>query len=962
MALDPVCGMTVEPETAAGHAEHEGETYHFCSLHCLDQFHAAPAYYIKKEVSGGAGVQKPGRRSLPMMQSMPEQPATGGERDPVCGMTVQPATAAGSHRHKEHTYYFCCQGCLEKFRADPARYLSPAATTPSMPLRQFGGKSLPMLGSSAGQTAATVIDPVCGMTVDPKTAAGSFAYDGTTYFFCCQGCLTKFRADPPRYLSPGAAKEPMAAIPLPSGTKYVCPMCPEVLEEKPVPCPKCGMALEPDSVQALPTKTEYVCPMHPEIVQAEPGSCPNCGMGLEPRTITIEEELNPELVDMARRFWVGLGPTAVVFLLAMSHMIPGHPMQHLLSDTHSAWIQFALSTPVVLWAGWPFFQRGWASIVHRSPNMFTLIAIGTGTAYLYSVMATLLPSWIPQSFHLESGAVPVYFEAAAVITVLVLLGQVLELRARSRTTGAIRALLGLAPKTARRLFDDGREEDVLLEQVQVGDRLRVRPGERVPVDGVILEGSTSIDESMITGESIPVEKFAGERVTGGTINGSGGVVMRADRVGADTLLSHIVRMVAEAQRSRAPIQRTADVVAGYFVPIVVGVAIMTGVLWAWLGPEPRLAHALLNAVAVLIIACPCALGLATPMSIMVGTGRGASAGVLFKKAEALETVEKITTLVFDKTGTLTEGKPKLRVVSAMPPWSETDLLRLAASVERGSEHPVASAIVGGAEARGLVLESAAGFTSKAGKGVMATVGTKRVAVGTIDWLRELKVADEGPLAALDANAELMRQTGQTVMLVAVDGQPIGLLGVADPIKSSTPEALRLLRQEGIRLVMVTGDHAVTAQAVAKELRLDEVRAGVKPEDKSRIVQEFQRQGQVVAMAGDGINDAPALAQADVGIAMGTGTDVAMENAGVTLVKGDLRGIVRAYRLSKATMRNIRQNLFFAFVYNSIGVPVAAGLFYPLFGLLLSPMIASAAMTCSSLSVISNALRLRQTDL
>ena len=964
MARDPVCGMTVEPETAAGQAEYEGEISYFCSLSCRDRFQAAPAQYIKKAAPAGTAAQQTIRRSLPMMQMMPAQDAaTGGERDPVCGMMVQPATAAGSHTHEQKTYYFCCQGCLEKFRADPARYLAPIAAPASTPPRQFGGKALPMLGaSSSGPSAAAVIDPVCGMTVDPATAAGSFAHQGTTYFFCCQGCLTKFRADPARYLSPGSVKETMSSIPAPPGTKYVCPMCPEVLEDKPVPCPKCGMALDPDTVQPLPTKTEYVCPMHQEIVQAEPGACPKCGMALEPRTVSVEEELNPELVDMARRFWVALVPAAVVFLLAMSHMLPGHPVQHLLSETQLAWAQFILSTPVVLWAGWPFFQRGWMSSLHRSPNMFTLIAIGTGTAYLYSVMATLFPSWIPPSFHLESGAVPVYFEAAAVITVLVLLGQVLELRARSRTTGAIRALLGLAPKTARRIEDDGREADVPLDQVHVGHRLRVRPGERVPVDGVILEGSTSIDESMITGESIPVEKFAGERVTGGTINGSGGVVMRADRVGADTLLSHIVQMVAEAQRSRAPIQRTADVVAGYFVPVVVGVAIITGLLWAWLGPEPRLAYALLNAVAVLIIACPCALGLATPMSIMVGTGRGASAGVLFKKAEALETIEKITTLVFDKTGTLTEGKPKLRVVSAMPPWSETDLLRLAASVERGSEHPVANAIVGGAEARGLTLEPATGFTSKAGKGVMATVGTKRVAVGTIDWLRDLKVSNEPALAALEANAELMRQTGQTVMLVAVDGQAIGLLGVADPVKSSTPEALRLLRQEGIRLVMVTGDHAVTAQAVAKELGLDEVRAGVKPDDKSRIVQEFQRQGQVVAMAGDGINDAPALAQADVGIAMGTGTDVAMEHAGVTLVKGDLRGIVRAYRLSKATMRNIRQNLFFAFVYNSIGVPVAAGLLYPIFGLLLSPMIASAAMTLSSLSVISNALRLRQTDL
>ncbi len=963
MAIDPICGMTVEAATAAGRFDYEGEAYYFCSTHCLDRFRAAPNQYVKKVSAAGAALPVSGHRSLPMMQPMVDQPVAGGELDPVCGMTVQPSTAAWSYLHEGKTYYFCSQGCLEKFRADPARYLMSGTVAPVEMKRPLGGNPLPMLAvSPPSETASGAIDPVCGMTVDPATAAGSHVYQGKPYYFCCQSCLTKFRADPLRYLAPASSKQITPAAPAAVGTKYVCPMCPEVLEDKQVPCPKCGMALEPASPLPLPARTEYVCPMHPEVVQAEPGACPKCGMALEPRTVTVEDEQNPELIDMARRFWVGLSPTAVVFVLAMSHMLPGHPMQYVISDEWSAWVQFLLSTPVVLWAGWPFFQRGWASIVHRSPNMFTLIAIGTGTAYLYSAFATVFPSWIPQSFRLEHGAVPVYFEAAAVITVLVLLGQVMELRARSQTTGAIRALLGLAPKTARLLREDGREEDIPLDQVQVGSHLRVRPGEKVPVDGLVLEGTTAIDESMITGESVPVEKSVGDRVTGGTINGSGGVVMQADRVGADTLLAHIVQMVAEAQRSRAPIQRTADVVAGYFVPIVVGVAIVTGLAWALFGPEPRLAHALLNAVAVLIIACPCALGLATPMSIMVGTGRGAAAGVLFKQAEALETIEKVDTLVFDKTGTLTEGKPKLRVVSALPPWSETDLLRLAASVERGSEHPLAGSIVSGAEARGIKLEQAFDFTSKTGKGVLATVGSRRVAVGTVDLLREGLADGDGSLAALETTAEMMRQTGQTVMFVAVDGRPIGLLGVADPIKSSTQDALRLLRQEGLRLVMVTGDHAVTAEAVAKELGLDEVLAGVKPGQKSRIVQDLQKDGHVVAMAGDGVNDAPALAQADVGIAMGTGTDVAMENAGVTLVKGDLRGIARARRLSKATMRNIRQNLFFAFVYNMVGVPIAAGLLYPFFGVLLSPMLASAAMTFSSLSVISNALRLRHADL
>jgi Cu+-exporting ATPase len=681
-------------------------------------------------------------------------------------------------------------------------------------------------------------------------------------------------------------------------------------------------------------------------------------MALELRTVTVEEEVNPELADMTLRFWICLVLTAPVFFLAMSEMIPGQPVQQALPGRLPTWIQFGLATPVVLWGGWPFFQRGWASIVNRSLNMFTLIAIGTGTAYLYSVVATLFPGIFPESFRGQGGEVAVYFEAAAVITTLVLLGQVLELRARSRTSSAIKALLGLAPKTARIQRDNGSEEDIPLDRVKQGDRLRVRPGEKVPVDGVVLEGTSSLDESMVTGESIPVEKNAGDAVTGGTVNGTGGFLMRAERVGSDTLLAQIVRMVSEAQRSRAPIQRLADVVSSYFVPAVVLVAVVTFVVWGLVGPQPRFAHALINTVAVLIIACPCALGLATPMSIMVGTGRGALAGVLIKNAEALEVLEKVDTLVVDKTGTLTEGKPRLASVNPLPGQNESDLLRLAASLERGSEHPLATAIVTGAQERGLHLSEVKNFQSVTGEGVTGTADGREVALGNRRLFERLEIN----LANLPEQAETLRHEGQTVVFVAIDKKPAGLLSVADPIKQSTPEAIRMLHESGMRIVMLTGDSRSTAEAVARRLGIDEVEAEVLPERKGEVVKQLQAKGRIVAMAGDGINDAPALAQAQVGIAMGTGTDVAMESAGVTLVKGDLRGMARARKLSRGTMRNIRQNLFFALIYNTIGVPVAAGVLYPVFGLLLSPMIAAAAMTFSSVSVISNALRLRNLDL
>jgi Cu+-exporting ATPase len=734
-------------------------------------------------------------------------------------------------------------------------------------------------------------------------------------------------------------------------------MHPEVRSEKPGSCPKCGMALEPVSPRAAVEKVEYTCPMHPEIIRDAPGNCPICGMALEPRVFTGAEE-NTELVEMKRRFWISAVLTLPLLVIGMSEFIPSISLQGFIPAPALFWIQLGLASPVVLWGGWPFFVRAWQSVVNRSPNMFTLIGLGVAVAYAYSVVAIVFPQIFPPSFRDHAGNVPVYFEVAAVITTLVLLGQVLELRARSATSAAIKSLLGLAPKTARRVLADGREEDVPLDQVQVGDLLRVRPGEKIPVDGVVVEGSSAVDEAMVTGEPIPVEKMAGERVIGATVNGTGSLIIKAERVGSETLLSQIVQMVAEAQRSRAPIQKLADVVAAYFVPAVILIAIVTFVVWGTLGPEPRMAYAIVNAVAVLIIACPCALGLATPMSIMVATGKGAQAGVLFKNAEAIEVLRDVDTLVVDKTGTLTEGKPKLVTVAPIAGMNERELLRFAASLERGSEHPLAAAIVSGALERGVEVVNTQSFESITGKGVKGQVDGHAVALGNRSLLDDLGI-DASELAG---QAEEFRTDGQTVMFVAIDGKAAGLVGVADPIKESTPEAIKKLHEERIRIVMMTGDSRTTANAVAAKLNIDEVVAEVLPNQKAEIVKRLQSEGHKVAMAGDGINDAPALAQAHVGIAMGTGTDVAMESAGVTLVKGDLRGIVRARKLSRATMGNIKQNLFFAFIYNVMGVPIAAGVLYPFFGLLLNPMIAAAGMSFSSVSVIGNALRLRRVHL
>ncbi|HJT77385.1 MAG TPA: heavy metal translocating P-type ATPase [Gemmataceae bacterium] len=804
-------------------------------------------------------------------------------------------------------------------------------------------------------SAGSPVDPVCGMSVEPARAAGSAVHEGQTYYFCSTHCLHQFQAEPRRYVE-RQATEPSAA-PASSGSVYTCPMHPEVREDHPGGCPKCGMSLEPEIAAPPATKVEYTCPMHPEIVRDQPGNCPICGMALEPRTVTAQEGPSPELVDMTRRFWIAAALSLPVFLLAMSDLLPGKPL-HFLDMRLLNWVQLVLATPVVLWCGWPFFERAWASIIHRSPNMFTLIALGTGAAYLYSLSATVAPSMFPEGFRTAGGAVEVYFDTAAVITALVLLGQVLELRARGQTTGAIRRLLGLAPRTARIVRPDGREEDLPLDRIQVGDRLRVRPGEKVPVDGTVLEGRSAVDESMISGEPIPVEKEPGAKVIGATVNGTGSLLVRADRVGAGTLLAQIVRMVSEAQRSRAPIERLVNRVSGYFVPAVLAVSVLTFIVWAVWGEPPRLSHALVNAVAVLIIACPCALGLATPLGIMVGVGRGAENGILIKNAEALEILEKADTLVVDKTGTLTEGKPRLVGVEPAAGLSEEELLRIAASLERGSEHPLAAAIVKGAEAKGLGLGDAQDFQSVTGKGVIGKVAGRNVAMGNAALMADHQVAVD----PLRSRLEELRREGQTVMLIAVDGQLAGLVSVADPIRASTPEAIRLLHEDGMRVIMLTGDSRTTAEAVARKLGIDEVIAEVLPQQKHEVVKRLQGEGRVVAMAGDGINDAPALAQAQIGIAMGTGTDVAMESAGVTLVRGDLRGIAGARRLSRATMRNIRQNLFLAFIYNALSVPVAAGVLYPFFGLLISPIWASAAMTLSSLSVVGNSLRLRRVSL
>ncbi|NVB38043.1 heavy metal translocating P-type ATPase [Pseudenhygromyxa sp. WMMC2535] len=811
-----------------------------------------------------------------------------------------------------------------------------------------------------GGDEKTLRDPVCGMKVAPD-APLAHTHAGTTYRFCSSRCLEKFSADPERYLDEDR-RAAERAKPAPAGTIYTCPMHPEVEAPELTDCPKCGMALEPKGRPQPATRTQWTCPMHPEVVEDEPGDCPKCGMALEPTTVTVDAGENPELRDMRRRFWISVGSSLPLVALVMIDMLPSRPISSVLPEGARGWIELALATPVCLWSAWPFHVRAVRSIKTMNLNMFTLIGIGVAVAYLYSLIATLAPGIFPSSFRGAKGEVAVYFESAATIVTLILLGQVLELEARAQTSAALEKILGLAAKHALRVGEDGSEKEVPLDQVEVGDRLRVRPGEKIPVDGVVLEGRSRVDESMVTGEPIPVAKGPEDEVIGATVNGTGALLMRAEKVGGETLLSRIVDMVAEAQRSRAPIQRLADVVASYFVPAVLLSAVVTFAVWALVGPEPAMAYALLNAIAVLIIACPCALGLATPMSIMVATGKGAGLGVLFRDAEAIEVLGKVDTLVVDKTGTLTEGRPALVEIETFGEVDELALLRAAGALERGSEHPLARAIIEGARERlggdAAALPEAEDFESETGKGVRGRVDGRSVGLGNAAMMEALGVDSKDA----QARAEDLRQRGHTVVFVAIEGALAGLLAVADPIKETTAEAISQLHQEGLRVVMLTGDNETTARAVGEHLGIDEIVAGVLPDQKADKIKALQAEGRIVAMAGDGINDAPALARAEVGIAMGTGTDVAMESAGVTLVKGDLRGIVRARRLSKATMANIRQNLFFAFIYNSAGVPIAAGALYPIFGVLLSPMIAAGAMSFSSVSVISNALRLRRKEI
>jgi Cu+-exporting ATPase len=851
-------------------------------------------------------------------------------KDPVCGMTVKTAAAKWRYQHDGASFYFCSEGCMRKFSANPEDYL-------------------------ARQKQAAPTEP----EHDRISSSGTREH----HHAASHGNAPHAVAEPPT--APSPAVNTCLIAPAPEKLTYTCPMHPEIRRDRPGDCPICGMALEP--IIGAETRAEYFCPMDADVVSEHPGACPKCGMALEPRSTTLaaEEERSPELVSMTRRFWASVVLAVPVLFLAMSDMIPGKPVQHALGMKVIIWIEFALTTPVVAWCAAPFFHRGALSLKNRHLNMFTLISLGVGIAYVYSLFAAFAPGLFPAS-HRIGGGVPVYFEAAAVITALVLLGQVMELKARGKTAGAIKALLGMAPRTAHVVRDSGAEKDIPLEQVRPGDLLRVRPGEKVPVDGVLIEGRGLIDESMLTGEAVPVARAVGERVTGATLNGSGSFVMRAERVGRDTVLAQIVRMVAEAQRSRAPIQRLADAVSGYFVPAVIAVAIVTFVIWYIAGPEPAFAHAIINAVAVLIIACPCALGLATPMAIMVGTGRGAAAGVLIRDAEALETMEKVDTVVVDKTGTLTEGKPRLVTVEALS-GDPDSILRLAASVERASEHPLASAIVAGAAARSIALGHATDFQTNTGSGVSARVDGQVVTVGSERILGRGHRGDSAQtyspeVEQLLTKAAALRVQGQTVMFVMREGKVAGLLGVTDPIKQTTADAVRMLHADGIRIVMLTGDNRITAEGVAHALGITEVVAEVLPQDKAGVIKRLQSEGRTVAMAGDGINDAPALAQAAVGLAMATGTDVAMQSAGITLLKGDLMGIVRARKLSRLTMRNIRQNLFFAFIYNIVGVPIAAGVLYPFFALLLSPMIASAAMSASSISVVLNALRLRHAAL